>query len=422
MKDGKTKGKVTTLAILMSIVVVIVVASIFIARRLKTDPIEKNLEEDQMIRTLFVISDGNRNVLTTNLLVYYPVSKKAFMLNIAGNTGRIWNSIGRVDRIDVIYNEMGMATYCEEIEKLTDMKIPFTIDLNINDLGILADLFGGLNVLMDGPVDVKDDYGNRYLLPPGAVLLDGSKVKSYAMYREPEESVFKQNVRRENLFIAFLKALNENKSILENKKSFRQISKYFTTNIDQDGLKRLLREVSNIDSEKLNPQEITGGLRTVEKQVEGRVEKRQLLFPEDDARLVKEVVKSKVNSLLVGDEETQTRVYVVAIKNGTNVQGLAHNTNYLLSSAGYNILSESNYIRNGKNVTDLEHTLIINHIGNEVAAKTFGDFIQCYNIENEEVLPESSGFQSAAEVDFTLILGKDFDGRYVRGGYGRKTE
>ena len=36
------------------------------------------------------------------------------------------------------------------------------------------------------------------------------------------------------------------------------------------------------------------------------------------------------------------------------------------------------------------------------------------NIEVEEVKPDEAGLETAADVDFTIILGKDFDGRYVR--------
>ena len=58
---------------------------------------------------------------------------------------------------------------------------------------------------------------------------------------------------------------------------------------------------------------------------------------------------------------------------------------------------------------DYEKTVIINHIGNEEVAKNLGDFIHCTNIVDEDLNPDTD-----ANVDFTLILGRDFDGRYVR--------
>ena len=43
-----------------------------------------------------------------------------------------------------------------------------------------------------------------------------------------------------------------------------------------------------------------------------------------------------------------------------------------------------------------------------------GEFIHCTNIVEEEVDLSGPENDTAADVDFTIILGKDFDGRYVR--------
>jgi hypothetical protein len=47
-------------------------------------------------------------------------------------------------------------------------------------------------------------------------------------------------------------------------------------------------------------------------------------------------------------------------------------------------------------------------------AKIVGEFIRCTNIR--EATPEEEAESSSldAGVDFTIILGKDFDGRYVQ--------
>jgi hypothetical protein len=48
-------------------------------------------------------------------------------------------------------------------------------------------------------------------------------------------------------------------------------------------------------------------------------------------------------------------------------------------------------------------------------AKRLGDFIRCTNIIEEEIKPMGEGEHAEESlVDFTVILGKDFDGRYVR--------
>ena len=58
---------------------------------------------------------------------------------------------------------------------------------------------------------------------------------------------------------------------------------------------------------------------------------------------------------------------------------------------------------------DYEETVIIDRLGNEQAAKSIGEFIHCDNI----IRPGDNDVTHSAEVDFTIILGKDFNGQYV---------
>ena len=89
---------------------------------------------------------------------------------------------------------------------------------------------------------------------------------------------------------------------------------------------------------------------------------------------------------------------------------MAKNTAALLQSAGYDILTTSNADKN-----DYEKTFIIDHIGNGEVAKNLGDFILCSNIVTAEVKKDDDApLEAATLVDFTVVLGRDFDGRYVR--------
>ena len=115
------------------------------------------------------------------------------------------------------------------------------------------------------------------------------------------------------------------------------------------------------------------------------------------------------NSLISLNNANVNRTYVLEIQNGTTVSGLARNTMALLRSAGYDILSTGNADSN-----DYEKTIIINHIGNAEVAKSLGDFIRCSNIIEETVSLDADSTTAASNVDFTIILGKDFDGRYVK--------
>ncbi len=383
---------------LVLIFLILVVFTVVLALSLHTNAVDETLKNDSVIKVLFVMEDRNQ-VLFTDVLLYYPVSKRGALINILGNTGAIYESLGRVDRIDAIYTECGIETYRTEIEKLIDMPIPFSIVLHREQFGELTDLLGGLKVFVPSPVDIKNDEGERWLLPSGAVTLDGDKINTYLLYAKPDESDDDIQDRRQNVILAFLTALNRESQKLS--LAFPLYASRMEANIEGANFLRLITEIANLDAERIQPQAITGSRRVVD----GKV----LLFPFYDGQLIKDVVRQTTAALISLDENAGSRTYVLEIQNGTSVQGLARNTAVLLQGAGYDVLSTVNADRN-----DYEKTVIINHIGNAEVAKNIGDFIHCKDIIDEEIVSDKDADSNSFSVDFTIILGRDFDGRYVK--------
>ncbi len=401
MKDVRnfTSGNRGAL-LLVLILLIFISVTVGLAFSLRVDKVEQNIETDSVIKTLFVMEDKNE-VLFTDVFIYYPVSRRGALINILGNTGAIFSSLGRVDRIDAVYSEKGIDVYKEEIEKLVGQTIPFYIVMNLDGFGELTDMLGGMKVFIPSPVDIKDEDGERYLLPSGVVNLDGDKIRTYLTYSKPDEDDEEQIERRQNVLIAFFSALTRNARTLQKMKTFEPVAKRMQSNLEGKEFHTLVTEIANVDSEHLNPTAITGSRRVVDG--------KTLLFPYYDGQLIKDVVKQATNSLVSLDNENVNRIYVLEIQNGTKVQGLARNTSALLQSAGYDVLSTLNADSN-----DYDKTVIINHIGNAEVAKSLGDFIRCTNIVEDTVSDEQIYSDDGSNVDFTIILGKDFDGRYVK--------
>ena len=124
----------------------------------------------------------------SDVFIYYPVSHRGALINILGNTGAIFKSLQRVDRIDAVYTQKGIEVYKAEIENLIGQTIPFYVEMNMKDFGELTDMLGGLKVFVPSPVDIQSEEGERWLLPSGAVTLDGDKITTYLTYSKPEES------------------------------------------------------------------------------------------------------------------------------------------------------------------------------------------------------------------------------------------
>lgn len=386
--------------LLLLIFLILISVTVGLALSLRVSTVDENLKTDRVIKTLVVMEDKKR-VLFTDVFIYYPVSQRGALINILENTGAIFSSLGRVDSIESVYLEKGIDSYKAEIEKLVGQSIPFYINLNLTKFGELTDMLGGMKVFIPSPIDAKNDEGERWLLPSGVVSLDGDKIQSYLNYERSDENEEDLIERRQNVILAFFAALSRNEKIIRDKNSFAEISKRMNSNLDDKEFHRLVSIISQVDSEHLTPQTITGSKRIVDG--------KTLLFPYYDGQLIKDVFKQVSNSLISLDNANVNRTYVLEIQNGTTVQGLARNTMALLQSAGYDILTTGNADSN-----DYEKTVIINHIGNAEIAKSLGDFIHCSNIVEESVSLDADSTTAVSNVDFTIILGKDFDGRYVK--------
>ncbi len=401
MGISKEKRSIIFLLVIFLIVIGIVV---LVALSIRVDPVKENIANELVLNSLWIMKDDDENVLSTYVLICNPNTNQAGAFNVQGNTGAIYNSIGRVDRIDTIYREKGSDVYRSEVEKLIGKTIPFEIELRLSDLGFITDYLGGLNIFVPFPIDeVFSEEEKHYLIPSGAVLLDGDKICDYMTYKGPSEDLSDINDRRQAVFVALLDALHENRGEIFLKKNFLLYEKKIRSNISGKNLYNLMQIIASIDIDKLSVQGITGSIRNVDGQL--------LLFPYYDGQLIKDVVNLATSALVSGDRSVQNRVYVLIIQNGTTEQGLARNTSFLMQSAGYEVLETANADR-----SDYEQTQIINHIGDSEAATALGNFIHCDNIIEEEVLPESADLSSAAKADFTIILGKDFNGRFVQGG------
>ena len=335
---------------ILIIIFITVILSIVFTLSLKTNKVLDGIEEDEMIRVLFVIEDDDKSFLFSNLLIYSSVSKKAAVVNIPENTGQIYQSLGKVEKIATVYEELGISSFASEVENLLKVSIPYTVVINVADLVKLTDIIGGMRIFISAPINYVDENDVRYLLPSGVVNLDGDKIHTYLHYRVEEDTNSDVQERFQNVMIAFLSGFHDQKYILFKKDNFERCQDCMTVNLKEDEAFTLFELISEIDAESIIRQTITGSNRNVDG--------RQLLFPLNNADFIKEAVKQTTNMLVSSEGAITNRVYVLEIQNGTTVQGLARNTSILFQNASYDVLSAINADRN-----DYEETIIIDHLG-----------------------------------------------------------
>ena len=187
------------------------------------------------------------------------------------------------------------------------------------------------------------------------------------------------------------------------------LSVFLITNMSRQTWQRLFNEFALIDTDRTNIQSVGGNIREISGQT--------LLLPSWDGSLIKQIVSQTLGAITRQAEGSLSdRVFTVEVLNGTNTNGLAGRTAELLRGFGYDVISIGNAGR-----SDVEKTEIVDRSGFADGVKAFGEIIRCQNIrsespilDNPEAEPEFQNFEYRS--DFTLIIGRDFDGRYVSDG------
>jgi anionic cell wall polymer biosynthesis LytR-Cps2A-Psr (LCP) family protein len=404
LRRSKSDASALLLAAILLLLAGGVVFTIFV---LRSDPVEDALSGDRVINTLFVI-DRDRKPLGAYVLMYYPATKRAAVFDIPGELGLIIQRINRVDRIDTVYDPQRIGPFETEVERLLGIEINFSMLISAENLGKVVDLIEGVEIFVPGPVEVFDG-ANSILFPSGLIRLDGDKSRLYVSYELSGEGPDMAVFRRQRFFLGLIKRLGEKNGDLKKPALARLYQSFLSTDMSQRTRTRLFDEFAGIDMDRTNVQSVGGNVREVSGQT--------LLLPYYDGSLIKEIVRQTLGGLTRQLEGSLSeRVFTVEVLNGTAVNGLAGRTAELLRGFGYDVISIGNADRN-----DYEKTEIIDRSGYDEMVKTFGDVIHCGNIRAETPVqvnsePEMSLQNFEYRSDFTLIIGRDFNGRYVSGG------
>ena len=392
-------------SILLLILIALLLAGgvVFAASYIRMDPIEESLRGDRVINTLFVIEYMDKP-LCSYVFMCFPATKRAAVFEIPGSLGMIIRRINRVDRIDRVYDPNRITSFTNELENLLGTDIPFTIVISVENLGKLTDLLEGVELFI--PTAVDEYHDGHILFPSGVNFLDGDKAKVYVTYELPEESSDSPIHRRQRFFMGLIKRLGEQNSILKDPETARVFSSLLKTGIRARSQTRLFDEFAGIDADRISIQSVGGNVREVSGQL--------LIFPHWDGNLIKEIVRQTLGALVQPTEDTRgDRIFTVEVMNGTTVSGLAGRTAELLRGFGYDVIATGN-----ADHSDYDRTIIIDRSGLEDLVTAFAGVIRCTNIRYETPIYDEAEMEINIqnynyEADLTLILGKDFNGRYV---------
>jgi polyisoprenyl-teichoic acid--peptidoglycan teichoic acid transferase len=394
MLDRRSRRADRSIILLVFIMVIIVATGVYLYLQLRVDQITDSLKKKLPLATLFIFSQGEKPLFFEEFL-YNPDTRKGSLFYVPANVGGVIANINKVDGIDVLYRRASPAALAQKIEQLTGVRLQSVIDISREDVGRLVDLMGGVDVFIPNPVDLTQG-GKRILLPSGSVSLDGDKAQDFISYQDPLESDADMIGRRQRFLQALLKGLGENNAFLLQRGPFRVVRSLLRTNLPPRALGSFIAEMGRFDSERMVLQRVLGTTRSVDA--------RDLLFPHQDGELLKQAVKqtlaANASNEFVSPEALSITVEVL---NGTKTAGLANRARDLFQSYDMEVMAPNNADND-----QYLNTVILDRKGNLDNAKKVGDIIRCARVYSK---PDPQMDQA---VDVTVILGKDFDGRYVK--------
>lgn len=392
MKRLKTFDKSALL--LGLIVLTVLVSALLLYLQVRTDKVTETIQAKQPLAVLFVLHDDGKLVFS-DVFLYHPATYSGAVLDIPGNLGLIIESMNRFDRVDVLYKPGNLKAFREKLEQFSGLSIPFYIEMSLDGLERAVDLVEGLELFIANPVE-RLAGEPPVLLPSGSVVLDGAKIRSFIMYEDPAEIRADSVSRRQRLLQSLLKAFGQHAEFLAHPEVFPYLRENLGSNMDPGALRAFVTELYKLDSERILFHHVLGAERNVDGQV--------LLFPHYEGALFKNRIAQIADSL-GSSEKTQADELEVTIQilNGTSVGGLASRTAAVFQSYGFDDSVVGNADR-----TDYEQTVVIDRRGNVAAAQKVADIIRCTRVES---VPDET---LDTRVDVTIILGKDFDGRYCK--------
>jgi polyisoprenyl-teichoic acid--peptidoglycan teichoic acid transferase len=394
MLERRSRRTDRSVILLILIVIIIVGTGAYAVLQLRVDQITDSLKKKQPLNTLFIFSDGEK-ALFFEVFFYNSDTRKGSLFFIPPNLGSVIATINRVEGIDALYRKANTLPLKRKVEDLLGAPLHGVIDIGFDGAGRLVDLMGGVQVFIPNPVDLTVQ-GRRILLPSGSVSLDGDKARDFISYQDPLESDADAIGRRQKFLQALLKGLGENEAFLLQRGPFRMLRSLLHTDLPGRALSSFVAEMGRFDSERMVLQRVLGTTRSVDG--------RDLLFPHQDGELLKQAVKQAMaanasNEFVPPDALTIT----VEVLNGTKTAGLANRARDLFQSYDLEVMAPNNADND-----QYLNTVVLDRKGNLDNAKKVADIIHCTRIFSK---PDPQMDQA---VDVTVILGKDFDGRYVK--------
>jgi anionic cell wall polymer biosynthesis LytR-Cps2A-Psr (LCP) family protein len=394
--NGSRKSDFDWVSVLLIFIAIgIIVGAIFFIFQFRESTVAGLIEADSMISAIIVENNGE-NTETIYLGFYNPGKDKLAFIAVPPRTRLKVDYEDRPahDIIGNIYPRGGVPVVKKTIEKLTATTFDYYLVYDLKDVEILVDLLEGIKVNSLYSLNYTDLDNNVFIrIHKGLITLDGSKTKEFLLYKYGDNGsqVMLDNHR---LFIeALLGRLGDVETLVMHRKAYSNLVENIDTNLSKKDMLVLIDEMRNLNSSRILFYRMFGKSTIIKDE--------EFITPIENGTWLQdriEAVKKFLNDdgpAPIGDEVN------IEILNGSGNPGQAQSLRNYFLEYGFNVVHYGNAMRN-----DYEKTIVIDRVGRPSLAKRIADIVNCKEVYTR--------IDKTLLVDITIIIGNDFEGKYVR--------
>ena len=411
-KKEKKEKKKTKKIILFIILVLIIIAGIVFGARIQENgggmqgviatALGQNEETLKNLKPIYCLVVGKSGGMTDTIMLcaYDPQTQKASMLSIPRDTfyGKNKDTATADYKINSLYSNGGIKKMVAAVEKVVGIEIPYYAVIDTDGLIELVDVIGGVE--FDVPIDMKYDDPTQDLhinLKAGVQTINGEKAEQLLRFRHNNDgssypaSYGDNDYGRMRTQREFIKAAIEQTLTAKNVTKIKDIITVgfnnLETNIKLDDILDYVPYVVNFSTENISSEMLPG-----------QSEKCNgiWIFIHSNAETKKTVNKLfTFTSTALEDEETSTigDGVKVEIINGTNDKTLTTSLKKKLENNGYTVTS----------------TYTSSEVSKTVIIKRTDSDEKTNNLKSVMNINQVSTSDKNSKVDFTIIIGKDFE-------------
>jgi anionic cell wall polymer biosynthesis LytR-Cps2A-Psr (LCP) family protein len=381
--------------LLILLAIGIVVGAVFFIFLFQESKVQEMINAGSPISTILVEQNGPKTE-GWYLSFYNPATRKNALIAIPAKTRLKVDYEDRPthDAVENIYARGGSTAVRRTVENLTGTTFPLYLVYDLTQAERLIDLLQGLQVIVPEKLTHIDPETGTYIqVPGGRQVLDGAKVKQLLQYRFGEQGAKSNMEYHRSVYSALLDRTEDIRELFSNLKTAGILTKDLDTNLSKKDFGALVGQMEQMNSSGILFYRMHGRDITIKDQ--------QFITPVENGAWLRERIETVKRFLgdegpaPIGDEIR------MEILNGSSNPGQAQNLRNYFLEYGFNVVHFGNALR-----SDYENTMVIDRIGRPDLAKSIADIINCkevYTRVDESLL-----------VDVTIILGNDFEGKYVR--------